>query len=273
VYACVLIVCYRFSGDRIERWVCRGRRGLRVKGRREPGIRQRRQAIYSWCISAPIHPLACFLTSLSKCMFFLYYYSPCSNYCWLSSTSQIVIIHSDDTFEHLLRWIDGRLCSIIRTPHTCVWRSVVVSRRIYRILWVKCTTSVEGKSIRIASPRSWTVGKITTLPNVRFWFYKVFSEKWRKVPDEVLGGYCRGTGMVRSTCRVLPRNWRWSCAIDLVLWMEVVIFDWPSIFFMENKWVPPSLESLHKSVFKNVFQQRYIDAVGHAISTRENMLE
>jgi hypothetical protein len=35
------------------------------------------------------------------------------------------------------------------------------------------------------------------------------------VPDGVLGGYCCGKGMVRSTCRVLPRNWRWSCLIDL----------------------------------------------------------
>jgi hypothetical protein len=33
---------------------------------------------------------------------FVYCYSPCSNCCWLSSRSQIVIIHRDDTFEHLL---------------------------------------------------------------------------------------------------------------------------------------------------------------------------
>jgi hypothetical protein len=44
-----------------------------------------------------------------------------------------------------------------------------------------------------------------------------FSENWRKVPDGVLGGYCRGTVMVWSTCRVLPRKWSWSCVIDLVL--------------------------------------------------------
>jgi hypothetical protein len=31
----------------------------------------------------------------------------------------------------------------------------------------------------------------------------------------------------------------------------------------------PSLESLQKSDFKNVFQQRYRDVVGQAISTRE----
>jgi hypothetical protein len=28
----------------------------------------------------------------------------------------------------ILRWIDGRLWLIIRTPHTCVWWSMVVSR-------------------------------------------------------------------------------------------------------------------------------------------------
>jgi hypothetical protein len=50
-----------------------------------------------------------------------------------------------------------------------------------------------------------------------FGFKSGFSEKWRKVPDGVLGGYCRGMGMVQSTCRVLPRKWRWSCMIDLVL--------------------------------------------------------
>jgi hypothetical protein len=45
----------------------------------------------------------------------------------------------------------------------------------------------------------------------------MFLEKWRRVPDGVLGGYFRGMGMVWSTCRVLPRNWRWSCVIDLIL--------------------------------------------------------
>jgi hypothetical protein len=58
--------------------------------------------------------------------------------------------------------------------------------------------------------------EITTLPNVKFWFYKsVFSKKWRKVPGGVLGGYYRGTAMVRSTCRVLPKEMGWSCVIDL----------------------------------------------------------
>jgi hypothetical protein len=31
--------------------------------------------------------------------------------------------------------------------------------------------------------------------------------KMEDVPDGVLGGYCRGTGVVRSTRRVLPRSW------------------------------------------------------------------
>jgi hypothetical protein len=34
----------------------------------------------------------------------------------------------------------------------------------------------------------------------------VFERKRREVPDGVLGGYCRGTMKVRSTCRVLPRK-------------------------------------------------------------------
>jgi hypothetical protein len=70
------------------------------------------------------------------------------------------------------------------------------------------------------------VGKITTLPNGKFWFYQsVFRNKWRKVPGGVLGGYCRGTAMVRSTCRVLPKEMGWSCVIDLDLKREVVMFD------------------------------------------------
>jgi hypothetical protein len=151
--------------------------------------------------------------------------------------------------------MDGRLWSIIQTLHTCVWRSVVVSWQIYRILWVKCTTSVECKPIRIAESLVMDGWKDHYIAQCQFWFYKVFLEKWRRVPDGVLGGYYRGTGMVWSTCRVLPRNWGWSCAIDLVLWMEVVMFDWPSIL-MENKWVPPSLENLPKFCFQKCFSTR-----------------
>jgi hypothetical protein len=45
---------------------------------------------------------------------------------------------------------------------------------------------------------------------------KMVFEKWRKVSDGVLGGYCHGMGKVQSTWRVLPRRWKWSCLIDLV---------------------------------------------------------
>jgi hypothetical protein len=45
-------------------------------------------------------------------------------------------------------------------------------------------------------------------------FSKVDFEKWRKVPDGVVGGYCRGMGMVWRTCRVLPKDLKWSCVID-----------------------------------------------------------
>jgi hypothetical protein len=46
---------------------------------------------------------------------------------------------------------------------------------------------------------------------------KCFWKNGEGVPDGVLGGYCRGTAMVRSTCRVLPKEMRWSCVIDLDL--------------------------------------------------------
>jgi hypothetical protein len=55
------------------------------------------------------------------------------------------------------------------------------------------------------------------LAQCRFCFQRMFSEKWRKVPDGVLEGYCHGMVMVRSTCRVLPKEMRWSCVIDLEL--------------------------------------------------------
>jgi hypothetical protein len=52
---------------------------------------------------------------------------------------------------------------------------------------------------------------------VEFWFYKNVFRKVEFVLDGVLGGYCCGMGMVRSTCRVLPKEWRGSCVIDPVL--------------------------------------------------------
>jgi hypothetical protein len=43
------------------------------------------------------------------------------------------------------------------------------------------------------------------LAQCQFCFYKVFSENWRKVPDEVLGGYCHGMMDLQNTWRVLPK--------------------------------------------------------------------
>jgi hypothetical protein len=60
------------------------------------------------------------------------------------------------------------------------------------------------------------------------------------VPDGVLGGYCHGTGKVRSTWRVLPRRWKWSCVIDLVY---------------EIKRVTPFLKISNKNIFLNVFNK------------------
>jgi hypothetical protein len=74
------------------------------------------------------------------------------------------------------------------------------------ILWVKCTTSAESKSIRIAESSVMDGWDDRYLAQCRFCFKKVFSEKWRKVPGEVLEGYCRGKAMVQSTCRVLPKK-------------------------------------------------------------------
>jgi hypothetical protein len=37
-----------------------------------------------------------------------------------------------------------------------------------------------------------------------FGFINGYLEKWNFVPDGVLGGYCRGTEVDRSTWRVLP---------------------------------------------------------------------
>jgi hypothetical protein len=53
------------------------------------------------------------------------------------------------------------------------------------------------------------------LAQCRFCFQKNVFKKKEKVPDRVLGGYFRGTGIVWSTCRVLPMEWRGSCVIDL----------------------------------------------------------
>jgi hypothetical protein len=85
------------------------------------------------------------------------------------------------------------------------------------MVWVKCTTSAECKSIRIAESSVMGGWGDCYLAQCQFCFKKMISGKWRKVSDGVLGGYYRGTVVVWSTCRVLPRKWRWSCVIDLVL--------------------------------------------------------
>jgi hypothetical protein len=56
--------------------------------------------------------------------------------------------------------------------------------------------------------------KITTLPNARFWFYKWFSRKLEFVPDGVLGGYGRGTGIGSEYSEGTANDLRWSCLID-----------------------------------------------------------
>jgi hypothetical protein len=86
-----------------------------------------------------------------------------------------------------------------------------------QMVWVKCTTSAECKSIRIAESSIMDGWTGCCLTQCQVLVYKMFSEKWRKVPDGVLEGYCRGTVMVRSTCRVLSKGWKWSCVIDLDL--------------------------------------------------------
>jgi hypothetical protein len=82
------------------------------------------------------------------------------------------------------------------------------------MVWVKCTTSTECKSIRIAESSVMDGWDDHCLAQCRFCFKTAFLEKWRKVSDGGLGGYCRGTVMVWSTRRVLPKEWKWSCVID-----------------------------------------------------------
>jgi hypothetical protein len=75
------------------------------------------------------------------------------------------------------------------------------------MVWVKCTTSAECKSIRIAESSVMDGWDNRCFAQCRFCFQKMISEKWRKVPDGVLGGtamarmwfgvlegYCRGNG-------------------------------------------------------------------------------
>jgi hypothetical protein len=113
----------------------------------------------------------------------------------------------------VLRWIDGRLWSIIQTPHTCVLRFVVVFRRIYQIVWVKCTTSAECKPIRIAKSLVMDGCKDHYIAQCQVLVLWMVFEK---------NGVCAG----RSTWRVRPwhgcgskylegtvDDLRWSCLI------------------------------------------------------------
>jgi hypothetical protein len=79
-----------------------------------------------------------------------------------------------------------------------------------------------------------------------FGFINGFLEKWSFVPDRVLGGYCRGMGVDRSTWRVLPWHGKWFGVLGgYCRRLEVVMFDWPPILPFNG--VPPFLEILLKA--------------------------
>jgi hypothetical protein len=67
-----------------------------------------------------------------------------------------------------------------------------------RILWVKCTTSVECKPIRIAESSVMDGWKDHYIAQCQFWFYKVFLEKWRRCRTK----YSEGTAVARVWFRV-----------------------------------------------------------------------
>jgi hypothetical protein len=102
LYAWMLIACMFFSisGDRIERRLCRGGRGIWVSGGRWPGTSPSRQAIYL-CISESYYITMHFSTLVSITMhcFCILLCPLCSNSCRLSSTSRVVIISKEDTFN------------------------------------------------------------------------------------------------------------------------------------------------------------------------------
>jgi hypothetical protein len=63
-------------------------------------------------------------------------------------------------------------------------------------------------------------------------------------------------GAGQSTWRVLPWHDGGSEYLEgTAEELEVVMFDWPSMF-LENKWVPPSLESLQKIDFQKRFSTK-----------------
>jgi hypothetical protein len=129
--------------------------------------------------------------------------------------------------------MDGRLWSIIRTPHTCVWRPVVVSRRIYRILWVKCTTSAECKPIRIVESSVMDGWKDHYIAQCQVLvLQKCFQKNGERCRTEysegtavawlwfgVLAGYYRRNGDGHVWLTWIYKG-RWSCLIDHRLSLE-----------------------------------------------------
>jgi hypothetical protein len=81
------------------------------------------------------------------------------------------------------------------------------------MVWVKCTTSAECKTIRIAESSVMDL-EWPYLTCVEFWFYKMISEKWNLYRT----GYLEGTAVAREWFGVLERYCRddgeWSCMID-----------------------------------------------------------
>jgi hypothetical protein len=49
------------------------------------------------------------------------------------------------------------------------------------------------------------LGRPLPSPMSVLFFLSEFQKEMEKMPDGVLGGYCHGTCLVRSTCRVLPK--------------------------------------------------------------------
>jgi hypothetical protein len=72
-------------------------------------------------------------------------------------------------------------------------------------------------------------------------------EKLELVPDGVLGGYYRGTGMIRSTWRVLPGSWMFACGIDQGCLRAII------------KEFPPFLELISKLTLTKVFFNKDIE--------------
>jgi hypothetical protein len=71
---------------------------------------------------------------------------------------------------------------------------------------VKCTTSAECKSIRIAESSIMDGWDDRYFAQCQFCFKMVFSEKWRNVSNGVLGGYCRAWMWVRVLAGYCRRN-------------------------------------------------------------------